>query len=183
MTVDTNTVQMFEIRNDAFNGAGDTATPGHFGTPVNFRVPIVVSVVQRLTATGLYIAIRVVPQQTMVDDARYRIVFSGAILGIDFRKTFIGDNGLTGDGTSLVGGTPFPEVGGLGYTSEFLVADRPSISSSRTLEYDPVLDGILPETGQTATDPAKLNSALYNPAANPSRAVGEIGRASCRERV
>ncbi|MGQ0612654.1 MAG: hypothetical protein ACT4PV_02735 [Planctomycetaceae bacterium] len=171
-TIHTGNVQMFEIRNDAFNGVGDMATPGHFGTLVSFRVPIAVALVQRFTAAGLYVAIRVTPQQTLVDDARYRIVFSGAILGLDFRKTFIGDNGLTGDGTALVGGVPLPEVGGLGYTSEFLVADRAPIASLRALEYDPLVDGIMPETGPTTLDPAKKNSSLYNPATNPSRAVG-----------
>jgi len=171
-TVHTGNVQMFEVRNGAFNGAGDTATAGHFGTLVGFRVPITVTLIQRFTPTGLYIAIRVTPQQTLVDDARYRIVFAGAILGLDFRKTFIGDNGLTGDGATLVGGVPFSEVGGLGYTTEFLVVNRAAISSLRTLEYDPLVDGIQPENGGTTTDPAKKNSALYNPAANPSKAVG-----------
>jgi len=171
-TVTTTSVQLFEIRNNAFNGPGDTASPGHFGTAVNFRVPIQVGVVQRYTATGLVVLIRVIPQQTLVDDARYRLVFSGQILGIDFRKTFIGDNGLSGDGQTLVGGSPFAEVGGVGYTTEFLVVDRAPIDAERILEYDPLVDGVRPETGATTLNPNYLNSSLYNPPANPSRAVG-----------
>ncbi|MGQ0612653.1 MAG: hypothetical protein ACT4PV_02730, partial [Planctomycetaceae bacterium] len=172
LTVTTANVKMFEVRNGAFTAPPDTVTPGHFGTPVSFGVPITVSVVQRFTATGLVVSIRVVPQQTLVDDARYRIVFGGSILGIDFRKTFIGENGLTGDGATLVDGVAFTEVGGLGYTSEFLVRNQPAVFRTRTLEYAPLVDLIKPETGGTTTNPALLNSALYDPAANPSKAVG-----------
>ncbi|MHC4410552.1 MAG: hypothetical protein ACYS0F_16300, partial [Planctomycetota bacterium] len=117
--------------------------------------------------------IRVTPQGTLVDNTRYRLSISGAILGLDFRKTFSGDNGLTGDGQSVVDGAVFNEPGGLGYVTEFIVADRPFISAQRTLLYDPIEDGILPETGQTALDPeTQSNSALYNPALRPGSAVG-----------
>jgi hypothetical protein len=171
-TVNTDTIEMFEVRNDALK-ANNTADPGQFGTAVSFKVPINVSVVQYAHADGTFeVYIRVVPVQTLVDDARYRILFSGNILGLDFRKLFIGDNGLTGDGQTLVGGVPYAEVGGLGYVAEFLVYDRAAIQSSRTVEYDPIADGIDPEKGQTATDPAKFNSSLYNPASSPSTAVG-----------
>ncbi len=172
LTVTTANVAMFEIRNGAFTAPPDTVGAGHFGTLVSFGVPITVSVIQRFTPAGLVVSIRVVPQQTLVDNARYRIVFSGAILGIDFRKTFIGENGLTGDGTTLVAGVPVTEVGGTGYTSEFLVRDQPPVLRKRTLEYDPEADAIKPENGSTTTNPALFNSALYDPAANPSRAVG-----------
>jgi len=174
-SVTGSSVQLLEVRNNAFPGAGDVAPAGWFGTAVSFRVPIVVSVVQRLTPAGLGVFIRVVPQQTLVDDARYRIVFSGGILGIDTRRTFIGDNGLTGDGQTLVGGAPFSEVGGAGYTSEFLVVDRAPVRGQRVVEYDPLADGIQPELGPTTVSPANLNSALYNPAPNPGRAVGFLG--------
>jgi hypothetical protein len=107
-----------------------------------------------------------------VDDARYRLSFSGEILGIDFRKEFRGENGLTGDGQSIVDGEIFDEPGGLGYVTEFLVLDRPAIASSRTVSYDPLTDGIEPERGQTTLDEERLNSALYNPASNPGTAVG-----------
>ncbi|MHC4974725.1 MAG: hypothetical protein ACYTG3_20610, partial [Planctomycetota bacterium] len=109
-----------------------------------------------------------------VDDTRYRLTFSGQILGLDFRQTFIGENGLTGDGeTPVDGGTqPFPEPGGLGYVTEFIVRDRPTISAVRVLTYDPLVDGILPETGETSLDPTVVNSALYNPPNAPGNAIG-----------
>ncbi|MHC4974921.1 MAG: hypothetical protein ACYTG3_21610, partial [Planctomycetota bacterium] len=98
----------------------------------------------------------------------------GNILGLDFRQTFIGENGVTGDGqTPVDGGTQaFPEPGGLGYTTEFIVRDRPAISAVRTLTYDPLIDGIQPETGQSALSEDKHNSALYNPLTAPGTAVG-----------
>ena len=80
----------------------------------------------------LDIRIRVTPRQTLVDNARYRLVFKGYILGLDFRKAFIGENGLTGNGLVHSAMTqpdpPADEVGGQGYTAEFLVWDRPAIS-------------------------------------------------------
>jgi hypothetical protein len=165
-TVTTRYVEMTQIFEDALTGA-ETADPGHFGTPVSFKVPILVEMVQGLDAQGdLEIYIRVTPRQTLVDDARYRLTFSGNILGIDFRKQFIGDNGVTGDGLDV------DEPGGLGYVTEFLVYDRPAISATRTLLYDPILDGIDPEKGQTTTDESLHNSALYDPASNPGTAVG-----------
>jgi len=170
--VNTDNVEMYEVRNDALSPT-NTASPGQFGTAVSFKVPINVAVVQHANPDGTFdVFVRVVPVQTLVDDARYRIIFSGQILGLDFRKLFIGDNGLTGDGATLVGGLPFSEVGGLGYVTEFLVFDRPAINSTRVIEYDPLVDGINPEKGQSQPDPTKLNSSLYNPTSNPSRAVG-----------
>jgi hypothetical protein len=173
-TVNGSTVQLHEIYENAFTTAPDTVDDDHFGDPVNFRVAANVEVVQSIdAATGDYdIRIRVTPLQTLVDNTRYRLTFSGQILGIDFRKTFSGDNGLTGDGTSLVGGTVYIEDGGRGYVSEFLVRDRDPIDAARTLQYDPSLDGIEPERGQTANSEDDLNSSLYNPAQAPGTAVG-----------
>lgn len=175
-TVNTKTIQMFQIREGALQ-PGNTAVGGHVGTEVSFPVPVDVEAIQRCDECGvLDIRIRVTPRQTLVDNARYRLVFKGAILGIDYRKAFIGENGLTGDG--LVHSAieqpapPAEEVGGLGYTAEFLVWDRPAISSSRTLEYNTVLDGIAPEKGQTAVDERLWNSSLYNPLDNQGFAVG-----------
>jgi len=167
-------VQMFEVFEDALTTAPDTAAPGHFGDPVLFRVAATVETVQSVDVDGNYdVRIRVTPRQTLVDDTRYRIVFSGDILGLDFRRTFAGDNGLTGDGATIVDGAPLPEPGGLGYVSEFVVRDRPAIRASRTVHYDPLADGIAPEQGQTTLDPESMsNSALYNPATAPGRAVG-----------
>jgi hypothetical protein len=173
-TVSNSTVELLEIRDDALTGA-TTANEGHVGDPVLFRVPIAVDVVQKLDAQGeleRYVRVRVL--QTLVDDARYRLVFSGSILGIDFRTTFIGANGLTGDGETEVAGAPLDEPGGLGYTTEFLVFDRPGIEASRAVTFDPLVDDIQPEAGQTTTDPALLNTALYNPASSPGTAVGFI---------
>ena len=117
-TVSTSNVEMLEIRNGSVNGPE---------TVVNFKVPILVDVVQTVDAVGDYaVFIRVRPIQTLIDNARYRLSFSGKILGIDFRKQFTGDNGLTGDGLASV------EPGGLGYVTEFVVFDRPAISTSRT---------------------------------------------------
>ncbi|MFI5401960.1 MAG: hypothetical protein ACHQ1G_03415, partial [Planctomycetota bacterium] len=164
-TVTPDMVELLEIRGNALTGA-TTADPGHVGDPVLFKVPILVGMVQQTNASGeLEIYIRVEAVQTLVDDARYRLSFSGDILGIDFRRAFTGDNGLTGDGE---------EPGGLGYTTEFLVYDRPAITASRTITYDPIADGIAPETGQTATNEALFNTALYNPGFSPGTAVGKV---------
>ncbi|HEX5137036.1 MAG TPA: hypothetical protein VFY93_08700, partial [Planctomycetota bacterium] len=172
-TVTKDAVRMFEIYGDATT-SGDAAPPfapdAYFGTPVSFKVPINVGVQQTILDTGEYsVKIWVQPLGTLVDNTRYRLTFDGTILGIDFRDQFIGVNGLTGDGQTVVSGTtPYPEPGGLGYTAEFIVRDRPAITSTRTLTYDPLADGIHAELGQTANDPALFNTALYNPAASPS---------------
>ena len=92
---------------------------------------------------------------------------------IDDRQQFVGDNGLTGDELEIA------EPGGQGYTTEFLVYDRPAIASSRTVLYDPLQDQINPEKGQT-TDEEKdgedlYNTALYNavtPPGQPEKAGG-----------
>jgi len=181
-SITTQTVTLFEIRSDATESADTappSADPGHYGNVVNFRVPISVRISQAPNAAGVVeVFIIVSPLGALVDDTRYRIVFSGNILGLDYTKTFIGENGLTGDGQSLVsGGTLFPEPGGLGYASEFIVRDRPTVRLSRTLTYDPLEDGILPETGQTLPPGVedRFNTALYNPPSAPSSAVGFIG--------
>jgi hypothetical protein len=172
-TVNDSTVQLHEVFDDAFTQAPDFAPADHLGNPVNFRVSATVETVQSVDELGnLDIRIRVTPLQTLVDNTRYRISFSGQVLGIDFRRTFSGDNGLTGDGASIVNGSVWPEDGGRGYVSEFLVFDRDGIDSSRTLQYDPFIDGIEPENGQTANSEDDLNSAIYNPAAAPGTAIG-----------
>jgi hypothetical protein len=181
-TVTTDNIEMFEVYSNATTSAdtdpGVDAPPGHFGDPVSFKVPIAVQLDQGLNAAGVVeVRIRVIPQITLVDDTRYRVAFSGNILGLDFRQTFIGENGLTGGGqTPVVGaGLPFPEPGGLGYTTEFIVRDRPVISAVRVLAYDPLVDGIHPETGNTTLDPAVFNSALYSPPSAPGNAIGFRG--------
>ena len=200
LTVTTDNVQMFEVRSDALDLGPENASPGHLGTAVDFKTPITVDLVQRVQtdpATGLPVLldtngdglgdtpayeryIRVRPVQTLVDNARYRLAFSGNILGIDFRKQFIGDNGLTGDGTSKGASTAqnfdSTEPGGIGYVTEFIVYNRPGISAEKELTYDWNIDGVFPEKGQT-TDPedpdaAPINSALYNPASEPGSVVG-----------
>jgi hypothetical protein len=178
-TVTVDNIEMFEVFSNATTSAdtdpGVDAPPGHFGDPVNFKVPIVVELDQGLNAAGVVdVRIRVIPQILLVDDTRYRLTFSGQILGLDFRKTFIGENGLTGDGQTPVDGgiQPFPEPGGLGYVTEFIVRDRPTISAVRVLTYDPLVDGILPESGQSSLDPTVVNSALYNAPSAPGNAVG-----------
>ncbi|MHC4939215.1 MAG: hypothetical protein ACYTHK_09630 [Planctomycetota bacterium] len=173
-TVDSTTVRMFEVYSNAMTQAPDSAAPGHFGDPVDFSVPVSVETIQSVDENGNYdIRIRVTPAQTLVDNTRYRIVISGEVLGIDFRKTFAGDNGLTGDGQTLVEGSVYDEPGGLGYVTEFLVRDRPAITADRTLLYDPLTDGIEPESGQTTLDPENgSNTALYDPAQRPGSAVG-----------
>ncbi len=174
-TVTADMVQLLEIRRNALTGT-TTADPGHVGDPVSFKVPILVELVQRPDSDGeLQLFIRAQAVQTLVDDARYRLSFSGGILGIDYRKTYTGDNGVTGDGeTTLSGSGVYAEPGGLGYTTEFLVYDRPAITASRTVTYDPLADGIEPETGQTTTDPNLFNAALYNPTSAPGTAVGKV---------
>jgi len=178
-TVTTDAIQMFEIFSDATT-SGDSAPPfapaTYFGTPVSFKVPIKVGVEQTILEDGGYsVKIYAQPLGTLVDNTRYRLTFDGTILGIDFRQQFIGVNGLTGDGETIISGTtPYPEPGGLGYTTEFIVRDRPAITSTRTLTYDPITDGIKPELGQTANNPSLFNTALYNPAASPGTAVGYL---------
>ena len=83
----------------------------------------------------------------------------------------MGDNGLTGSGTDLVGDAEFPEPGGLGYVTEFIVRDRPSINGTRTLTYDPLVDRVEPEDG-TTTLGGPANNTLYNPVSDPGRAIG-----------
>ncbi|MHC4549898.1 MAG: hypothetical protein ACYTEZ_14085 [Planctomycetota bacterium] len=161
--------QFLEIRHDALTDA-DSADPGHVGDPVSFPVPFDLELVQSVDATGridVRVHLRLV--QPLLDDARYRLSFSGDILGLDFRKVFIGENGLTGDG--LTGAEP----GGLGYVTEFLVYDRPAIDGSRTITYDKVFDQILPEAGQTTLDAGLYNTALYDPVTDPGKAVGAGG--------
>jgi hypothetical protein len=168
-------VEMYEVYSDAMDLPNNQASAGHFGTAVSYRVAVTVEAVQSIDpATGDYdLRIRITPQGTLVDNTRYRLSISGDILGLDFRKTFKGDNGLTGDGETVVDGLVYNEPGGLGYVTEFLVADRPFISAQRTLLYDPLEDGIYPETGQTTLDPETgSNTALYNPGARPGSAVG-----------
>jgi len=173
-TVTEDRVQLLEIRRNALTDA-TSAPPGHVGDPVSFKVPILVDVIQRPDAAGqVQLFVRVQAVQTLVDDARYRLTFAGTILGIDFRKAYIGDNGVTGDGQTTLSGGAYPEPGGLGYTTEFLVYDRPAISASRTVTYDPLVDGIEPETGQTTTDEDLHNAALYNPSFAPGTAVGKV---------
>jgi len=173
-TVDGNTVQLYEVRENAFGTAPNIPDPlNPRGDPVNFRVSATVEVLQSVDVNGDYdIRIRVTPLQTLVDNTRYRILYSGNILGIDDRKTFSGDNGVTGDGITFIESGLFEEPGGLGYVSEFLVYDRSGISASRTLQYDPFIDGIEAEQGQTAKTEDDINSALYNPASSPGSAVG-----------
>jgi len=172
-TITANAIQMYEIRSNAFTTAPATAGAGRMGDGVSHRVPIRLDVEQGLGDSGqLEIRVIVTPVQTLVDNTRYRIQFSGQILGVDFRKTFVGDNGITGDGATVVDGGVYPEPGGLGYVSEFLVSDQPGITATRTLLYDPFTDGIAPEEGQTANSEEDINSALYNPASAPGRAVG-----------
>jgi hypothetical protein len=176
-TANTNFVQMFEIFSDATTTAPDAppdAPPDYMGNAELYRVPLQVKVKQGISPDGqMDVRILVIPIYTLVDDTRYRITFSGTMLGLDYRKEFIGENGLTGDGQTIISGNaPYPEPGGLGYTTEFIVADHSAVTRKRTLTYDPLVDGIKPELGQTVNDPKRYNSALYNPATNPSTAVG-----------
>ncbi len=177
LSVTTETIQMFEISANATTSAPDAAPfapPGHVGNPVQFPVPLQVRTQQGFDAQGeLDVRLVITPLYTLVDDTRYRLRIAGSVAGLDFRKEFLGENGLTGDGqTVLSGATPYPEPGGLGYTTEFLVADRSAILLKRELTYDPLSDNIDPELGQTVFDEARYNSALYNPATNPGTAVG-----------
>ena len=174
-TVNNATVQLYEVREAVFSSPPQTPSATlPRGRPVLFRVAAAVETVQSIDpATGDYdIRVRVTPLQTLVDNTRYRLTFAGKILGIDYRKTFSGDNGLTGDGQTVLPDGVYEEPGGLGYVSEFLVYDRPSIHASRSLLYDPFVDGIQPEDGQTANTEADINSALYNPVSEPGTAVG-----------
>jgi len=176
-SITTDVIEMFEIFSDATTSAPDAtpdAPPDYMGNPVQFPVPLKVGVHQEVDSQGnVDVRVLVTPIYTLVDDTRYRLVFSGSILGLDYRKEFIGENGLTGDGqTVLSGGTPYAEPGGLGYVTEFIVADRSAITRKRTLTYDPAVDNIHPELGQTTTDKDRYNSALYNPSINPGTAVG-----------
>ncbi len=157
-------VELFQIRENSVNGTE---------SDVSFKVPCQVEMVQGLTDQGVEeYYIRITAMQTLVDNARYRLQFSGEILGIDFRKEFRGENGLTGDGQTIVEGSIYEEPGGLGYTTEFVVDDRLAINASRTVLYDPLVDGIDPEMGQTTVDEELYNTSLYNPASNPGTAVG-----------
>ncbi|MHC4940319.1 MAG: hypothetical protein ACYTHK_15350 [Planctomycetota bacterium] len=167
-------VEMHEIYSDAMNQPDNQSSAGWFGTAVSYRVAVTLETLQSIDPdTGEYdLRIRVTPQATLVDNTRYRLRISGEILGLDFRKTFSGDNGLTGDGQTEVNGTVYDEPGGLGYVTEFLVADRPAIRSSRVVSFDPLDDGIEPEFGQTNPNEAEWNTALYNPSILPGHAVG-----------
>ncbi|MHC4931890.1 MAG: hypothetical protein ACYTGV_06845, partial [Planctomycetota bacterium] len=174
-TVTIDFVDLYQVRENALISEDPDDNEDHLGDPVLYKVPLAVEMVQRLDAQGdLVIFIKVTSLQTLADNGRYRLTFSGDILGIDFRQQFRGENGLTGDGQSLVEGVVFEEPGGIGYVTEFLVYDRPPIQSSRTVLYDPPLDGIEPETGQSTVDVALLNSAVYNPASAPGTALGSL---------
>ena len=167
-TVTENNVEMFQVARNSINGTE---------IAVSFRVPITVRMVHSMDEQGNVTPfIHVTMVQTLVDNARYRIIFSGSILGIDYRKQFAGENGLTGDGRTPVAqiaqGNIIEEPGGIGYVSEFLVEDRPQIAAARIVRYNPDLDGILPEAGQTTADESLFNSALYNPPENPDKAIG-----------
>ncbi|MHC4225315.1 MAG: hypothetical protein ACYSUN_15100, partial [Planctomycetota bacterium] len=157
-------IELFQVRENSVNGTESA---------VSFKVPCNTEMIQGLTDQGTEeYYIRVTALQTLVDNARYRLEFSGDILGIDFRKEFRGENGLTGDGQTIVDSAIYEEPGGLGYTTEFVVDDRPAINASRTVAYDPLADGIDPEDGQTTLDEEMYNSSLYNPSSNPGTAVG-----------
>ncbi|MCH6586754.1 MAG: hypothetical protein IH805_00355 [Proteobacteria bacterium] len=67
------------------------------------------------------------------------------------------------------------EPGGIGYTSDFLVYDRPTITTTRTVTYNPLVDGINPETGNTTLDPSLSNGAAYNSPSAPGVALGGVG--------
>ena len=89
-TIRTSNIQLTEIFEDATT-TDDASAPGapadHFGTSVTFPVPVNVSVVQGPNDAGVIETfIRVVPLFTLVDDTRYRIRFSGSILGVDFAR-------------------------------------------------------------------------------------------------
>jgi hypothetical protein len=176
-SLDDDAVELLEVFSNATTSGPDAAPfapPGHQGTAVEFRVPIEARTAQAFDAQGQReVRIVVSPIQTLVDNTRYRLRFSGSILGLDYRREFEGDNGLTGDGqTVLSGAAPYPEPGGLGYTSDFIVRDRSAILARRTLTYQPLVDDIDPELGQTAADEERFNTALYDPSANPGTAVG-----------
>ncbi len=181
-TVTNRTVELFEIfanATESGDAAPPAASPGYFGDQVDFPVPISVRLEQGVGLDGTITAsIVVTPLVRLVDDTRYRLTLSGNILGLDFRKTFIGENGLTGDGQTVLAGAvggAFPEPGGLGYTTEFLVRNRPSIVGTRTLTYDPLQDGIRPEGGQTTLLEDFFNTARYNNPESPGKAVGVVG--------
>ncbi|MDX1390478.1 MAG: hypothetical protein R3344_14920, partial [Acidobacteriota bacterium] len=183
-TIITDNIELIELFGNATDSGVDAPPAVNdptaqdvegFGTPTGFKVPINVTVSQSVhPEDGILVRIQVTPLFTLVDNARYQLNFSGNILGIDFSKTFIGDNGLTGDGQTQLA-VAFPEPGGQGYTTEFIVRDRPSIATVRTLDYDPVIDGINPETGDTSLDPNFFNRALYDAPGLPSLAVGRVG--------
>ena len=148
-TVTTSNVSMTEIFSDATN-TGETAAPGApagtFGTPVEFPVPVNVRAVQTVGADGSQtISVRVTPLFHARGQHALPHRFSGNILGVDFRKAFIGENGLTGDGLTV------EEPGGLGYVAEFIVRDRGAIESQRTVTFDPVEDGISPRRARPRT--------------------------------
>ena len=165
-TVSTTNIKLWQIRENALE-TEDSASTGYVGDPVNYSVPLSCSIDQCCDAAGVTtVKIRVTPVSTLVDDARYRLVFRGDILGIDFRQAFIGNNGLTGDTAA--------EIGGLGYITEFLVYDRPAIDGSRACHYEPLIDNIYPEKGQTTDDIANYNSALYDPPVQPGTAIGSV---------
>ncbi|MEM8883886.1 MAG: hypothetical protein AAGD14_07455 [Planctomycetota bacterium] len=178
-TINSSTVRLVEVFADATTsaeGAPPVAPVGYFGTPVDFSVSISVEAVQTVDSFGnLDVRIRIRPIQTLVDNTRYRLSISGEVLGIDFRKTFAGENGLTGDGQTFADGELVEEQGGFGYVTEFIVSNEAPIRASRTLSYDPSVDGINPENGQTTLDIENgVNTALYNPAAAPGSALGVL---------
>ncbi len=181
--VTTKNVSLTEIFANATE-SGDAAPPaasvGHFGDEIDFPVPIIVTLSQGINAatgeTSVTIIVR--PIVRLVDNTRYRLRVSGAILGLDFRQSFIGVNGVTGDGqTPLAGalGPVFEEPGGLGYTTELIVRDRPSTTTQRELTYNPLEDGIFPEGGRTTLLEDFFNTARYNAASDPGKAVGVVG--------
>ena len=178
-TITTEHVELLELHGNATDSPEDeppTASPGHVPTRAGhpFIVPIGVELIQGTAADGQsQVIIRVTPRVILVDDARYRLTFSGSVLGVDYRKTLNRDNGLTGDGlTEIPPDGEYPEPGGLGYTTEFIVRNRPTIAGMRPLVYNPLEDGINPEIGQSVFDESRHNNALYNPVQSPGKAVG-----------
>jgi len=177
-TVTVENIGLVQVAENVFDD-NNQIPPQHESTPLvpGFKVPIRCELFQQVTPEGaLDTRIRITPLHTFVDDARYRLSISGNILGLDFRREFIGDNGLTGE--TVEGGVATPQDGGLGYVTDFLVFDRPSITTTRTLLYDTLLDGIEAEDGTTITDENLSNSSLYDsttPPGQPGRAIGFLG--------
>ncbi|MFQ5878515.1 MAG: hypothetical protein ACE5JH_12680, partial [Acidobacteriota bacterium] len=123
-------VSLTQIEEDSLtanNVAGQPGQPVSGVASGQAPEPLELEIRQNHLATGFEVFLVVRPLNTLTDDARYRLEFSGHILGIDSRNTLFGTNGLTGDGQT---GSFEQETFAAGGTSYLLTQGIPTSAST-----------------------------------------------------